>query len=104
MPTATRIAASCANEPAAAHSALSADHAASATLSSVTRLMRSASRAIGMPASAYSTANAVPASSPSCVSLRCSSAFIGWAMTGIRLRSAELKAYASIRSSVTPCR
>src|SRR5262249_4465379 len=35
------------------------------------------------------------------VSLRRSSAFIGWAMTGMRLRSAELKAYASISSSVT---
>src|SRR5262249_24561433 len=86
---------------AAPQSAVSADQAASATLMMLTRLARSARRAIGMPASAYSTANAVPASSPSWVSLRRSSAFIGWAMTGMRLRSAELKAYASISSSVT---
>ena len=56
-----------------------------------TRLMRSARRAIGTPPSAYSTANAVPPSSPNSVSVSLRSSFIGDAMIEMMLRSMELK-------------
>ena len=77
--------------PAAPSSAVSSDQAIIATDISVTRLQRSAIRASGMPLSAYSSANAVPLSRPSCVSLRRRSTFIAWPMIEMIVRSAELK-------------
>src|SRR5580765_7442826 len=101
MPTPMRTTISCTNEPLNANSIVSVDHSATAAARMLTRLKRSARRAMGMPLSAYSAAKAVPASRPSCVSLSFRSAFIAWPMMGMRLRSAELQVYTSISSTNT---
>ena len=67
----------------------------------LTRLMRSARRATGIPPKAYSTANAVPPSRPSWVSVSLRSTFIDWLMMEMMVRSMALKVYAVISSETT---
>ena len=67
----------------------------------LTRLTRSARRASGIPPNAYSSANALPPSSPTWVSVSFRSSFIGWLMMEMMLRSMALNVYAVMSSSTT---